>query len=193
MTKNRNESRQKLDGEIIKIRRGLAIYKTHASPFYMARILNPLRKPKYIVRSTKETSRINARNAAEELAKTIESKSEKPLPPRDKTFRYFADLAFKSAKSDVDRGVRNKSYAKDLKFNLYNKNYGLDGFFGDMDIRDVTVKHYADFSRKLISEKPTLSASVHSALRTTFRNVLKIALYASKNQRSRNSHNGRLA
>jgi hypothetical protein len=177
MTKNRVQSRQKLDGEIIKIRRGLAIYKIHASPFYMARILNPLRNPKYIVRSTKETSRINARIAAEELAKTIASKKENPLPPRDKTFRYFADLAFKSAKSDVDRGVRNKNYAKDLKFNLYNKSYGLDAFFGDMDIREVTVKNYADFSRKLISEKPSLSASVHSALRSTFRNVLKIALY----------------
>jgi hypothetical protein len=68
MSESVKKSRQSLDGEIIKIRRGLAIYKIHASPFYMARVLNPAGKPKYIVKSTKEKSRLQARVVAEEIA-----------------------------------------------------------------------------------------------------------------------------
>ena len=44
-----------------------AIYQTHASPFWMARVLDPNTK-KYVVRSTKETARLKARDVAEELA-----------------------------------------------------------------------------------------------------------------------------
>jgi hypothetical protein len=38
-----------LDGEIIKVHKGVAIYKTHASPFWFARIRDPQAK-KYVVR-----------------------------------------------------------------------------------------------------------------------------------------------
>jgi hypothetical protein len=49
-----------LDGEIIKVHKGVAIYKTHASPFWFARIRDPQAK-KYVVRSTKATSRCEFR------------------------------------------------------------------------------------------------------------------------------------
>ncbi len=62
-------SQHRLKGKIVKLRRGLAIYQTHASPYYYARVLDP-RTGRYIVRSTKETSRIEARRVAEELAAT---------------------------------------------------------------------------------------------------------------------------
>ena len=42
----------------------LAIYKTHASPYWFARILDHNTK-KYLVRSTKETARVKARKVAE--------------------------------------------------------------------------------------------------------------------------------
>ena len=63
-------SPHRLKGKIVRIRRGLALYQTHASPFYFARILDP-RTHRYKVRSTKETNRIDARRAAEELAAKI--------------------------------------------------------------------------------------------------------------------------
>ena len=171
------KSRQSLDGEIIKIRRGLAIYKINASPFYLARVLNPARNPKYLVRSTKEQSRIQARIVAEELAQAIHNANPITVVLRDKTFRYYAEIALKSAQSDVDRGSRNPLYAKDLKYNLFAKNYGLDAFFGGKDIRQITVKDYSDFSRALMVSIPDLSSSVHGALRSAFRNVMKVALY----------------
>jgi len=171
------KSRQSLDGDIVPIRRGVAIYKIHASPFYMARVLNPSRKPKYVVRSTKETSRIQARIVAEEIAQQIQSTSKLEVVPRDMQFRHFAEIALKTARSDVERGSRNPLYAKNLKYNLESKTYGLDRFFGQMDVRQISVKDYSDFSRKLMESHPNLSPSVHGALRSTFRNVMKVALY----------------
>ena len=44
---------------IKKIQRGLSIYRTGRSPFWHARIYDPVKK-KYVVRSTKETNRIEA-------------------------------------------------------------------------------------------------------------------------------------
>jgi hypothetical protein len=66
-------SPHRLKGRIIKLRRGLALYQTYASPYYFARILDP-RSHRYKVRSTKETSRLEARKVADELAQKICSK-----------------------------------------------------------------------------------------------------------------------
>ena len=82
------KSKHSLNGPIIKIRRGLAIYRTNASPYYYARVRTP--KGTHVVRSTKETSRINARAAAEELASAILTKAG-PVVPTNLTFRYFAE------------------------------------------------------------------------------------------------------
>ena len=49
------------------LRRGLSIYKTGRSPFWHARIYDAVMK-KYVVRSTKETNRIEAAEVAEEIA-----------------------------------------------------------------------------------------------------------------------------
>ena len=53
-------TKHSLKGKIINLRRGVAIYQTHASPYYFARILDP-RANRYKVRSTKEPSRLAAR------------------------------------------------------------------------------------------------------------------------------------
>lgn len=173
-TKNPNA----LDGDIIVIRRGLAIYKINGSPFYQARIINPAKKPKYIVRSTKETNRLEARKIAEEIFSTTHGTVEiKSAAPADKTFEYYSKLAIKQAQVDVARGVRNPAYARNLEYNLYNKHYGLIPYLGHLDIRDIGVKHYADFSRAIIEKRSDISSSVHGSLRSAFRNVMKIAVY----------------
>lgn len=65
--------RDSLDGGITIIRKGLAIYKRHSSPYYLAR-LRDSKSGRYVVRSTKETSKIEARRAAEEWAQSLLSK-----------------------------------------------------------------------------------------------------------------------
>ena len=51
---------------IKKIRRGLSIYRIGSSPFWHARIYDPVKK-KYVVRSTKEANRIEAIEVACEV------------------------------------------------------------------------------------------------------------------------------
>ena len=87
-------SPHRLKGKIIRIRRGLALYQTYASPFYFARILDP-RNQRYKVRSTKETNRVEARKVADEYAHQITRRD----APADKEFssghpgaRYARDL-----------------------------------------------------------------------------------------------------
>ena len=76
-------SPHRLKGKIIRIRRGLALYQTYASPFYFARILDA-RNQRYKVRSTKETNRVEARKVAEEYAQEITSRD----APADKEFSF---------------------------------------------------------------------------------------------------------
>ena len=66
-------SPHRLKGKIIRIRRGLALYQTYASPYYFARILDA-RNQRYKVRSTKETNRVEARKVADEYAHQITSR-----------------------------------------------------------------------------------------------------------------------
>ena len=47
------------------LRRGLAIYKTGRSPFWHARLYDPAKK-RYVVRSTKETTRLDAAEVAKD-------------------------------------------------------------------------------------------------------------------------------
>src|SRR5664280_539809 len=98
-----------LDGKIIKIRRGLAIYKTHASPYWFARILDPNTK-KYLVRSTKETSRLPARKVAEELDADL--KGQQRLVPREFSFKYYATRFIEKGRRLVATGDRNANYIR---------------------------------------------------------------------------------
>ena len=83
-------SPHRLRGKIIRIRRGLALYQTYASPFYFARILDA-RNQRYKVRSTKETNRVEARKVADEYAHQIT----KPLP----TVSFRRDDSWQSQES----------------------------------------------------------------------------------------------
>ena len=78
-------TKHSLKGPIVKIRKGVAIYQTHASPFYYARVLDP-RTGGYKVRSTKEKSSLRARKVAEELADEMRSKDR----PADREFSLMA-------------------------------------------------------------------------------------------------------
>ncbi len=80
-------TKHSLDGGIITVHKGIAIYKTHASPFWFARIRDPQAK-KYVVRSTKATSRVKAREIAEELAHEVLSAVKKI--PKEYSFKYYA-------------------------------------------------------------------------------------------------------
>lgn len=164
-----------LDGKIIIIRRGLAIYKVHNSPYWMCRIRDSKNK-RNIVRSTKETSRIEARKAAEELFASLLSVASRVITPKKYRFEYFVDLLIKQAEFDAARGARAKTHVSDLKRVYYNKSRGLLKVFGSRDIREITTKDFTDFIRKLMQSDKDLSSSTHNQIRIGFRKVMKLAL-----------------
>lgn len=133
MTRN-----QKLD--LIRIRRGLAIYRVGRSPYWQARIYNAT-SGKYVVRSTRETSRSSAKVAAEELVGTLAAQGQFKPQPESKdntTFRFYAERVMKA-------GSNTKFAARDDARILTRPNDGVLAVLGDLDIRTVktaTIREY---------------------------------------------------
>src|SRR4051794_27061304 len=93
-------SKHSLKGKIVKIWRGVAIYQTHAGPYSYARVLDPTTN-KYVMRSTKEMSRLEARKVAEEIAYAMRSKH-RPAEP-EFSFKYYAQRYIEKARGQAQR------------------------------------------------------------------------------------------
>jgi hypothetical protein len=165
-------SPHRLKGKIVRVRRGVAIYQTHASPFYFARILDP-KTHRYKVRSTKETSRIQARRSAEELAHEI-MRPDAPAPP-EYSFRTYAKRFIQKGQQLADSGERNKNYICTTRLFLDNDDWGLVRHFGSRDVRELTTRDWQLFIENLVRKRTDLSSSTRNMLMATFRNVLKVA------------------
>jgi hypothetical protein len=166
------KSRHALKGKIIKIHRGLAIYQTNASPYYFARVLDR-RIGKYVVRSTKEISRLEARRVAEELELHLRGLA--PVVPKEFTFADYAERAMRRAAQLSASGQINANYARTCKCMIENKEWGLFKYFGKRDVRQIKTRDYQDYISWVYSRRPDLSASTLNGITATFRNVLKIA------------------
>ena len=171
-TRMTKRSPHRLNGRIINMRRGLAIYKTHASRYYYARIRVP-REQGYRVRSTNETSRVEARNVAEELAQKINSKDAPAR--REFSFRTYANRFIQKGEQLAKAGERNPNYIRTTKLFLDNDDWGLVRHFGDRDVRDLTTREWQLFIEGVHKRRSDLSASTRNMLMATFRNVLKVA------------------
>jgi hypothetical protein len=169
-----DKSRNALDGEIIIIRRGLAIYKVVNSPFYKARMRNP-KTGKYTVRSTKETARIEARRLAEELYESFLSGGSAKAAPTQYSFETYTKRFLEEARDLTDRGIRNPSYFRDAKLAVENRNYGLNRHFGNYDVREITTTHFNDYLRDLLKRNQAASKSLIAVVTATFRNIMKVA------------------
>lgn len=167
-----SKSRNALAGPIIPIRRGLAIYRVNLSPFYYVRIRTP--SGKHIVRSTKETSRIAARAAAEELAISLLRAA--PIVPSDKSFGTFCDKFLEEAKTAASSGAKNPRYAESAKYSIENKQWGLRNAFDGCDVTKLTSADFNAFMRKQLLKRPDYSKSTVTAMTSVFRNIMKIAL-----------------
>jgi len=164
------QSPHRLDGEITTILPGLAIYKTHASPYYQARIRVPKR---YIVRSTKEKTKVKARQAAIELAREIHELA--PKVPKEYTFKTYALTWVERSRGMADRGERNRNYLRTERLCIENSSWGLLTYFGEMDVRKIKTRDFLEFRESLRKRFPKLAASTHGTISSTFRNVMKVA------------------
>src|ERR1019366_5769318 len=102
----------------IKIYDGVSIYKVRGSQFYYVRVWDR-EKHRYIVKSTRETSKIAASAVAKEYALSLprtESKVE-----REFTFKHFATKLLAKDAALAAKGELNIGYVKSIQWNLDNK------------------------------------------------------------------------
>ncbi|WP_424833005.1 hypothetical protein [Ruegeria sp.] len=114
------------------LRKGLAIYRTGRSPYWYIRFRDPI-AGKYVTRSSKEESRLEAIEVAYEFAHTFRSKANSDHAKKEATsFEHYAKKLMavqkgKSKWSDGDSKLLNRS--KD----------GLICYFGKYDVSKITT------------------------------------------------------
>jgi hypothetical protein len=156
------------------IRRGLSLYKTDASPYWFARIWVSGER-KYVVRSTKENSRLAAEEVAEELLHDLKQKRFIDSVPREKTFIHYADMLVKDQRRQSGK-TKNKRFAKDDEKILHRDGDGIIDYFGRRDVASITtpiIREYLNFldDRR---DKP-LAPSTKNKHAVVIRKVLKLA------------------
>ena len=158
------------------LRRGLSIYKAGRSPFWHARIYDAVEK-KYVVRSTKETTRIEAAEAAEEILDTYKKKQNTAhAVSRERSFEHYAKLLSEVTKQKA-RSSRNKYAFSDQAKILFREVDGLVSYFGKYDLGKITpgiVRDYLIFLDQR-RDKP-LAMSTKSKQCGVIRQVLMLAL-----------------
>ncbi len=99
------ESSKNQVSKLKHIRSGLAVYQTGRSPFWQLRLWDNNAK-RYVRRSTKETSRLEAIEAAEEFADSYRRKADpNQVVRKDRSFEAYAKKfdAFNKAKGGNPR------------------------------------------------------------------------------------------
>ena len=159
-----------------ELRKGLSIYKTGRSPYWHARIYDRLTK-KYVVRSTKETSRLDAIEVAEELQETFKSKQDTTKAiTKDRSFEHFAHVYSKMQTVQAKTKQQLRTLSDHSKL-LYREGDGLVSYFGKYDVGQLTTGMVRDYFIHLdeIRGEP-LANSTKNKHSMMVRKVLQIAL-----------------
>ena len=158
------------------LRRGLSIYKTGRSPFWHARLYDAVKK-KYVVRSTKETNRIEAAEVAEEILETYKSKQNISYAvSKERSFEHYAKMLSEITKQKACSS-RNKYAFSDQAKILFRETDGLISYFGKHDVGKITPGMVRDYLLFLVQrrDKP-LAMSTKSKQCGVLRQVLMLAL-----------------
>lgn len=170
-TQSLQKRRQKhrVQGSFIRVHSGLWIYKTAASPYYVARIRDP-KTGKYLSRSTREKFKTEARRVAAEMLAQISGGSKRT--PSDTTFRHFSGIALKTLTDRAERGEVHVGYVKSAQTYISTT---LMKRFGSEDVRDITTRDFSALIEDIVKRRPDISPSTLGTIAATFRNVMKEA------------------
>jgi hypothetical protein len=156
------------------IRKGLSLYKTSRSPYWFARIWIS-GDQKYVVRSTKETSRLVAEEVAEELLNNLKQDRYVFGVPRDRTFSHFADMLIKEQQRQSGKS-KNARFSKDDEKLLKRKGEGIIDYFKSMDVGSISTKDIRDYLNHLDDQRgQPLAPSTKNKYSTIIRKVLNLA------------------
>ena len=162
-----------------RVRQGLAIFKTGQSQYYFARLWLP-KKKKYVVKYTKETSRIDASEVAEEIYLKLKNEGETFIYSPESKFNHFSKILMKQQKS-MSGKTRSERFHKDDEKLILRETDGIDAHFGNWEINDITTFDLREYLSHLDDnrDKP-LSASSKSKHLTVIGKILKVAYEMGK-------------
>ena len=171
-----SEESQNSKKTIKHLRRGLSIYKTGRSPFWHARIYDAA-KQKYVVRTTKETNRIEAAEVAEEIVEAYKKKQNAAhAVTKDRSFEHYAKLLSDMTKQRA-KSTRNKYAFNDQAKILFREKDGLVSYFGQHDVGKITSGMVRDYLLFLDQRRDQpLAMSTKSKHAGVIRQVLMLAL-----------------
>ncbi|MGH2478046.1 MAG: hypothetical protein ACRED7_12360 [Stellaceae bacterium] len=167
-------TRNALDGKIVHIRRGLAVYKVKASPFYRARIWLPAQK-KRAVRTTKATNRVEAISAAESFLSAMGTRGVFTDPPKERTFEHFAERLVETEKARGESGKISPRSWSNTKNLLNHPTWGAVSYFGRHDVGEIETKDYLRYMTFVREQDASLSAGTMNHIAVVFRKVLSLA------------------
>ncbi|HEY1475404.1 MAG TPA: hypothetical protein VGF53_15115 [Pseudolabrys sp.] len=162
-----------LKGKIQQIHKGLAIYQINASPYWYARIRDT-RSGRNIVRSTKETSRLEARKVAEELFVSTIRNAESTVP-QNQTFGHFADELISLEKAKGQRGELHNRLWANTNFYLNHLKWGINRKFNKTSISEIQTTDYLEYLEWVRKRDSALKPATMNHLASTFSKVLKFA------------------
>jgi site-specific recombinase XerD len=156
------------------VRQGVSLYKVGASPYWYARIWNRS-TAKYIVRSTKETSRIVAAEVAEELYSDLKQKKFLDDVPKAKTFIFFAEKLINQQRRLAGK-TRSVAFASDDEKLLKRKNDGIIDYFYKRDISLIRTSDITKYFNVLDDNRDkALSASSKNKHNIIIKKFLRLA------------------
>ncbi|MEL6451515.1 MAG: phage integrase SAM-like domain-containing protein [Pseudomonadota bacterium] len=152
------------------LREGLAVYKTGRSPNWLIRLRDPYSK-KYVTRSSRETSRVEAIAAANEFSESYFRNLNTDLATSKATsFEYYAEQMLQTQAS------KTKHPESDRKL-LYRQEDGLLAHFGPYDVSKVTPKMIREYLALLdANRKKPLAESTRAKHVIIIRKVLSLAV-----------------
>jgi flagellar motor protein MotB len=162
--------------KIKHIRRGLSIYQSGRSPYWHARVYDP-RTKRYVVRSTKETSRLEAAEVAEEILADLRKKQNTQYAAeKNRSFEYFAKILTRISEAKA-RDSRSKRALSDERKLLYRENDGVVSYFGKYDVGKITTGTVRDYLLFLDKKRDQpLAPSTKTKHCMMVRKVLTVAL-----------------
>lgn len=167
-------SRNAIVGKIHTLRRGLAIYRVEASPYWRVRIWIPSQK-KRIVHTTKTTNRIEAIQYAEEYLSSLGTRGVFVGIPQNKTFEHFADKLISIDKARGEAGEISRRQWKESKSLFKNEKWGSVKYFYNRDITTIQTKDFLAYINFIRECNSSLSAGTINQITVAFRRIMRLA------------------
>ena len=97
-----------------------------------------------MVRSTQETSRIDAIEVVDEILTKLQANTDLSKVQENRTFAHFSSLLMKQ-QTAMSGKTRSERFAKDDEFLILRKDDGINAYFGHRDINEITTYDLRDY------------------------------------------------